>query len=123
MATEHAEHRGGWSELSFYTQVTIAGLLIFVLVLTGVSILAIIGGRVAVVEDAVQGIVSYALAVIPTIVVVVLAWRGRTQPLPAAIWALLVLFITAPMLPNALGTLNSFFVAAPANQRFWQSVK
>ena len=83
---EGAEKKGGWKGLPFYTRVTIAGLLVFVLILTGLSTLAMVsvGG-----EDAVQGIVFYALAMIPTVVVIVLAWRRPGMTLVAAIWAML----------------------------------
>ena len=47
---------------------------------------------------------------IPTVVVVVLTWRSR-QTLIAAIGAILVLLISAPSIPIALGTFNSFFDA------------
>ena len=107
---EGAENKGGWTGLPFYTRVTIAGLLVFALALTGIGILAMVGGGVEVIEDAVQGIVFYALAMIPTIGIVVLAWRRpRILPLLAPIWAILMLLIIAPLIPNALGTFNSFF--------------
>ena len=62
--------------------------------------------------DAVGGIIIYALFMIPTLVIVALAWR-RTPAvtLIAAIWALLMLLINAQFIPKALGTLNSFFDA------------
>ena len=103
---EGAEKKGGWKGLPFYTRVTIAGLLVFVLILTGLSTLAMVsvGG-----EDAVQGIVFYALAMIPTVVVIVLAWRRPGMTLVAAIWAMLVLLITAPVIAKTVGTFNSFF--------------
>ena len=107
---EGAEKKGGWKGLPFYTRVTIAGLIVFALIYTGLNILVMVGGGVEVIEDAVQGIVFYALFMIPTLVIVVLAWRETSgMTLFAAIWALLMLLITAPVIPNALGTFNSFF--------------
>ena len=104
--------KGGWSGLPFYTRVTIAGLLVFALVLTGLIILGMVGGGVEVLEDAVQGIVFYALFMIPTVVIVVLAWQRPGLTLVAAIWALLMLLmIAAPTIPNTLGNFNSFFDA------------
>ena len=104
---EGAEKKGGWKGLPFYTRVTIAGLLVFALIFTSLNVLFVSGG--VEVNDAVQGIVFYALFMIPTVVIVVLAWRRPELTLVAAIWALLVLLITAPVIPNAFGTFNSFF--------------
>lgn len=104
--------KGGWRGLPFYTRVAIAGLLVFVMMYTGLGVLALVGGGVEVTEDGVQGIVFWALFMIPTLAVAVLAWRRpRTWPLLAPIWAMLMLLITAPLIPGALGTFNSFFDA------------
>ena len=103
------ERKGGWKGLPFYTRGTIAGLLVFALIFTGLNILFMVGSGVEVIEDAVQGIVFYALFMIPTFVVVVLAWRTPTLTPVAGIWAILMLLITAPSIPNALRTFNSFF--------------
>ena len=108
MMKKGAEKKGGWKGLPFYTRVTIAGLLVFAVIYTGLNILFMIGGGVEVIEDAVQGIVFYALFMIPTVVFVVLAWRSRLI-IVAAIWALLMLLLNAPFIPNALGTFDSFF--------------
>ncbi len=111
MMNEAAKKRGGWKGLPFYPRVTIAALLVFALVYTGLSALAITSGGVEVTEDAVQVIVFYALFMVPTLVIVVLVWRsGLTTPV-AAIWAIVMLLISAPSIPNALGTFNSFFDA------------
>ena len=106
---EGAEKKGGWKGLPFYTRVAIAGLLVFALVYTAVIILFMVSGGVLGMGDAVQGIVFYALFMIPTLVVVVLNWRRPGLTLVATIWALLMLLISAPMIPNALGTFDSFF--------------
>ena len=108
---EGSEKKGGWKGLPFYTRVAIAGLLVFVLIYTALNILFMVGGGVEVIGDAVQGAVFYALFMIPTVVVVVLAWRKPDLTLVAAIWAILMLLISAPFIPNALGTFNSFFDA------------
>ncbi len=100
----------GWKGLPFYTRVTIAGLVGIALVYTALGVLALIGGGVSEAEDAVQGIVFYLLFMIPTVVVIILAWRSNLT-IVAAIWAALVLFITGPTIPNALGAFNSFFDA------------
>ncbi len=105
---EGSETKGGWKGLPFYTRVTIAGLLVFALLFTGINSLALVPGGVD--SDAVERIVFYFLLMIPTVVVVVLTWRSR-QTLIAAIGAILVLLITAPSIPIALGTFNSFFDA------------
>ena len=86
---EGSETKGGWKGLPFYTRVTIAGLLaflVFALLFTGLSILALVPGGVD--SDAVERIVFYFLLMIPTVVVVVLTWRSR-QTLIAAIGAIL----------------------------------
>ena len=108
---EAAEKRGGWQGRPFYTRVTIAGLLAFALFYTGLTILFLVSGGVEVVGDAVQGSVFYALFMIPTLVIVALAWRSPRQALVAAIWALLMLLVNAPSVPNVLGAFNSFFDA------------
>ena len=107
---EGTETRGGWKGQPFYTRVTIAGLIVVALIITGLDILNLVSGGLGV-EDAVQATVFYLLFMIPTVVVVVLAWRKPELTLVAAIWAMLVLLIIAPMIPNALGTFNSFFDA------------
>ena len=107
---EGTETRGGWKGQPFYTRVTIAGLIVVALIITGLGILNLVSGGLGV-EDAVQATVFYLLFMIPTVVVVVLAWRKPKLTLVAAIWAMLVLLIIAPMIPNALGTFNSFFDA------------
>ena len=56
--------------LPFFTRVTIAGLLVFALIYTGINILVIVSGGVEVIGDVVQGIVFYALFMIPTLVIV-----------------------------------------------------
>ncbi len=99
---------GGWKGLPFYTRVTIAGLFVVALIITGIGVLTLVSGG-GDVEDAVQGIVFYGLFMIPTVVVVVLAWRRPELTLVATIWAMLVLLILAPVTANALGTFNSFF--------------
>ena len=109
---EGAEKKGGWKGLPFYTRVTIAGLVVFTMTYTALNILVMIGGGVEVTEDAVQGIVFYALFMVPTLVIVVLTWRRpRELRLLAPLWAMLMLLITAPSIPNALSTFNSFFDA------------
>ena len=108
---EAAETKGGWKGLPFYARVTIAGLLAFALTYTAINILVLVSGGVEVIGDVVQGIVFYALFMIPTVVIVVLAWRRPGLTLVAAIWATLVLLITAPAIPNALDNFNSFFDA------------
>ena len=105
--TERAEKRGGWRGLPFYTRVTISGLLVVALIITSLGILSMVSGGVEI--DTIQGIVFYALFMIPTIGVVVLAWRKPDLTLFAGIWAMLVLLIIAPSIPNALSTFNSFF--------------
>lgn len=95
MINEGAEKTTGWTGLSFYTRVTIAGLLVFALIFTGLAVLALLFGDVEVIGDAVQGIVFYFLFVIPTFVVVVLAWRRPGLTLVAAIWAIVMILIKA----------------------------
>ena len=104
---EGAEKIGGWKGLPFYTRVTIVGLLIVALIITSLGVLTLVSGDVD--SDSVQGIVFYFLFMIPTIVVVVLAWRSPDLTLVAAIWAMLVLVIIAQSIPTALSTFNSFF--------------
>ena len=89
MMKEGSETKDGWKGLPFYMRVTIAGLLaflVFALLFTGLSILALVPGGVD--SDAVERIVFYFLLMIPTVVVVVLTWRSR-QTLIAAIGAIL----------------------------------
>ena len=91
---EGAKKTGGWKGLPFYTRVTIAALLVFALIYKGINISILVLGGVDV-GGSLQGIVFDALFMIPTLV--------------AAIWALLMLLIIAPTIPNALGAFNSFF--------------
>ena len=107
---EGAEKKGGWKGLPFYTRVTIAGLIVFAFILTGLGILGMVGGGVEVIEDAVQGVVFYALFMIPTVVIIVLNWQRPGLTLVAAIWALLLMMmLAAPSIPNTLSAFNSFF--------------
>ena len=103
-----ADKSGGWNGLPFYTHVTIAGLLIFALMLTVLSVLNLASGGLGV-GEMVEGMVFYALAMIPTLVFVVLAWKTPSLTLPAAFWAMLMLLLIAPVIAVALGTFNSFF--------------
>ena len=105
--TERSEQIGGWRGLPFYTRVTISGLLVVALIITSLGILQMVSGGVDI--DTIQGIVFYALFMIPTIGVVVLAWRRPDLTIVDGIWAMLVLLILAPSIPNALSTFNSFF--------------
>jgi len=67
---EVGETKRGLKGLPFFTRVTIAGLLVFALIYTGINILVIVSGGVEVIGDVVQGIVFYALFMIPTLVIV-----------------------------------------------------
>ena len=108
---DRGEITGGWKGLPFYTRVTIAGLLVVALIFTALGVLAMFSGGWTVDEDAVHGIVFYALFMIPTGVTVVLAWRRPERTIIPALWALLVLLISAPSIPRVLGAFNSFFDA------------
>ena len=96
--TERSEQIGGWRGLPFYTRVTISGLLVVALIITSLGILQMVSGGVDI--DTIQGIVFYALFMIPTIGVVVLAWRRPDLTIVDGIWAMLVLLILAPSIPE-----------------------
>ena len=99
---------GGWKGLPFYTRVTIAGLFVVALIITGIGVLTLVSGG-GDVEDAVQGIVFYGLFMIPTVVVVVLAWRRPELTLVATIWAMLGAVDTRPSHSKRLGHLQQLF--------------
>ena len=96
---------------TIFVPVSTVNLFVFALIYTGLNILVMVGGGVEVIEDAVQGAMFYALFMIPTVVVVVLTWRRTAPTLVAAIWAMLMLLISAPSMPIALANFNSFFDA------------
>ena len=107
---EGVAKRDGWKGLPFHTRVTIAGLLVFALIVTGLGLLGMVPGGVEG-SDA-EAVGFYVLAfMIPTTVVVVLAWRKPELTPVVAGWAALVLLTLAPGTPNALGSFNSFFDA------------
>ena len=96
--------------MPFYTRVAIVGLLVFALMSTGVTILVVVSGGLEV-GAAVVGTVFWALFMVPTLVIVVLAWRSPSLTIVATIWAILMLLVAGPVIPNALDNFNSFFDA------------
>ncbi len=103
-----SEKKGGWKGLPFYTRVTIAGLLVFAVISQIGGVLWSLQGGVEVIDEVEAIIITAMFFVIPTLVVVVLAWRsGRT--LVAAIWVILMLLMNASAVPQALVNFNSFF--------------
>ncbi len=102
------ERKRGWKGLPFYARVTIVGLLVFAVIFQGVGILWALQGGVETIDEVEPIIFVALLFMTPTLVIVVLTWRsGRT--FIAAIWATLMLLMTAVTLRQGLGSFNSFF--------------
>ncbi len=107
MMDEDAQDKRRWKGLPFYTRVTIAGLLVFTLIYSGLGILTMVSGGVEMM-GVLEGLAMYTLFLVPTLLVVVQAWR-RPGTLVAAIWAILMTLLNAQFIPTALGNVNSFF--------------